>query len=331
MSGGKWTWQGLAGAAMLVTLAGRAPAQAPAPAAQPGAERLAAPKATDGTTPVALVNGEVITLGELEAVLKLSGPTPVQLPEEQQRHHRMEALGMLIDEVLMRQFLTKNAPPVPEAEVGKRVAELEAGLKRQGKSLQELCREINKTEAQVRADIAHGIQWANYSRARVTEADARKYYDEYRDFFDKVTVRASHIVLRVPAGTPEAERAQARAKLTELRAQLVAGKLDFAEAAKAHSQDPSAQKGGDLGWFPRLWVFDDAFARPAFALQVGQISDVVQTDYGLHLIKVTDRKPGQPSEYDKIKDAVREFCTEDLHQQILAQQRKTSDIKINLP
>ena len=293
---------------------------------------MPAPQAVDEKKAVAVVNAEVITLGDLETVLKLSGPEPVQLPEAQRRQHRMEALGMLIDEALMRQFLAKNGPAVPPAEVDKRLKELEAGLKKQGKSLQELCRDINKTEAQVRADIAHSIQWANYSRARITEADTRKFYDEYRDFFDKVTVRASHIVLRVPATASEAEVAAARNKLTDLRTQILAGKLDFAEAAKNHSQDPSALKGGDLGFFPRLWVFDDAFARPAFALQVGQVSDIVRTDYGLHLIKVTDRKkPDQLSEYEKIKDAVREFCMEDLHQQILAQQRKTAKIDISLP
>ena len=74
-----------------------------------------------------------------------------------------------------------------------------------------------------------------------------------------------------------------------------------------------------------------AVARPAFALQIGQVSEVIRTDYGLHLIKVTDRKPGQASEYDKIKEAVREFCIEDLHQQLLVQQRKAAKIDINLP
>src|SRR3712207_8071236 len=62
-------------------------------------------------------------------------------------------------------------------------------------------------------------------------------------------------------------------------AQVVAGKLDFAEAARAHSQCPlSASKGGDLGLIPRKWVFEESFARAAFALPVGQVSDVVRSE-----------------------------------------------------
>jgi parvulin-like peptidyl-prolyl isomerase len=124
---------------------------------------------------------------------------------------------------------------------------------------------------------------------------------------------------------------QARAKLADVRAQIVAGKLDFAEAARKFSQCPSASKGGDLGFFPRKWVFEEDFARAAFAVPVGQVSDVVQTEYGLHLIKVTERKAGQPSDYAKIKDSVRDLCMEDLRQQLLAEQRKASRIEILLP
>ena len=66
-------------------------------------------------------------------------------------------------------------------------------------------------------------------------------------------------------------------------------------------------------------------------MKVGDVSDVVETDYGLHLIKVTDRKPGQPSEYNKVKDEVRELCTEEMRLALLAQQRKAAHIEINLP
>src|SRR5262249_2569238 len=139
------------------------------------------------------------------------------------------------------------------------------------------------------------------------------------------------IVLRVPAGVPEAEKAAVRAKLTEIRNLIVSGKLDFAAAAKAYSQDPAAERGGDLGFFPRKWAYDEAFLKAAFALAPGQVSEIVPTEYGLHLIKVLERQPGKLSEYAKIKEAVREFCTEDLRQQLLAKERKAAKIEINLP
>jgi peptidyl-prolyl cis-trans isomerase C len=282
--------------------------------------------------PAAVVNGVAITTAEIEAVLKASGPAPVQLAESQRRQRQMEALAMLIDNLLMRQLLQKHTAPVSAEEVNRRLKEMEAGLREQGKTLQEFCHDTNQTDAQLRAGIADHLRWAAYAKAHISDAAVQAYYADNKDFFDGVTVRASHIVIRVPAGTAEAERNKARAKLEELRKQLLADpKADFAALAKLYSQDPRAAQGGDLGYFPRKWVFDEPFARAAFALQVGQISDVVQTDYGYHLIKVTDRKPGKPSNFTELKEAVREFCTEDLRQGLLAKERKAAKIEVNLP
>jgi len=129
----------------------------------------------------------------------------------------------------------------------------------------------------------------------------------------------------------ENEKAQARTQLTALRNDLLAKKIDFAEAAKKYSQCPSAAKGGDLDFFPRKGVVDDEFARVAFGLQIGQVSEIVQTVFGLHLIMPTQRKEGKGSDYNKIKDEVRELCLQELWQAVMASQRKNAKIEINLP
>jgi peptidyl-prolyl cis-trans isomerase C len=307
-------------------------APAPAPAATPAQAPPAAPaSATAAAKPVAVVNGEPIPMADLETVLKQAPPMAVQLPEDRKKQMQREALAMLIDEVLLAQFLKQNAPPVSPAEVDKKLADLVQEMKKQGKTLQDFCRDTNQTEAQVRTGLGKVMQWAAYARAHVSDADVEKYYRDCRDFFDGVTVKASHIVLRVPPTASDGEKAAARAKLTELRAQILANKIDFAEAAKQHSQCPSASGGGDVGYFPRKWVVEEAFAKAAFALPVGGISEIVETDYGLHLIKVTDRKAGQPADFAKIKEDVRDFCTEELRVQLLTQMRKAAKIEVNLP
>lgn len=280
--------------------------------------------------PIAVVNGIPISQAELDAVLKAADPVPVTLPEAQRRKRQMEALAMLMDNVLMRQFLEKNTPPVPPAEVSKRIGEMETGLREQGKSLAEFCQDTNQTIDQLRANVVDHLRWNAYVAGNVSESAVAKYYAENKDFFDGTTVRASHIVVRLPSTATDTEKVRARETLARLRQQLAADpKVDFGELARQYSQDPQASKGGDLGWIPRKW-YDESFARAAFSLQVNQVSDVVQTDFGMHLIKVTDRKPGKPSEYARIKEAVREFCAEDLRQQILGEQRKTAKIEINL-
>src|SRR5581483_591409 len=117
----------------------------------------------NGVKPVAVVNGEAITATDLELAMKQAGPVPVQLPEVRKRQMQFELLGLMIDEALMRQFLAKNAPPVTGAEIDRRLADLAEGLKKQGKSIADLCNETHQSEAQFRAGMGHRIQWEHYT------------------------------------------------------------------------------------------------------------------------------------------------------------------------
>jgi parvulin-like peptidyl-prolyl isomerase len=311
-----WLVQSLASMAVLTVLVNGARTQLLRPA----------------TKPAAVVDGTQITMAEVENVLKQAGPTATPLTEMQRKQLQMEALGMLIDDLLMEQFLRKNAPQIIVAEVDKKVAELTASLKQQqGKSLADFCKESGQNEVQLRTNILNMLRWAAYVKEHLTEADVKRYYEESRDFFDRVAVRASHIVLRVSSSASPGEREQIRTRLQALRQEIASGKIDFAEAAKKYSQCTSAPNGGDIGYFPRKLAVEEAFAKAAFALKVGEVSDVVETDYGMHLIKVTDRKPGQPADFNKIKDEVRELCTEEMRLAVLAKQRKAAQIEINLP
>ncbi len=131
----------------------------------------------------------------------------------------------------------------------------------------------------------------------VNEDDLRTYYKENLSrLAGKEERRASHILIQVAKDAPAAEREKAKAKAEELLAELRKAPSRFAELAKKESQDPgSAASGGDLGFFGR-----DAMVKPfenaVFALKKGQISDVVDSDFGYHIIMLTDIKtPPQPS------------------------------------
>lgn len=323
----KWAGRGVAGVAALACTVAGASAQGPGKAAPPPA--AAAP--ADLSKVVAVVNGEPITMAEVDAVIKMAGPAPMPLPEEQQKERLKIAVGMLVDNVLMHQFLLKNTAPPQPAEIDKKLAEMETALKQQKKTLAEICAGTHMTPAKLREDVADHLRWAAYVQGHVNDAILEQYYKEYKDFFDRVLVRCSHVVIRLPANASESDKAQARAKLQAVRAEIAANKIDFAEAAKKFSQCPTAEKGGDLGYLPRKGVADEAFAKAAFALQPGQVSDVVQTDYGLHLIKVTERKPGQPQEYAKIKEQVREVYAEEMAMRLVGEQHKTAKVEVRLP
>ena len=142
--------------------------------------------------------------------------------------------------------------------------------------------------------------------ASVTEEDAREYYDSNADRFNTPErIRASHILVKVNEGDTEIVRQQKKEKIDGIHAQLVAGG-DMAELARANSECPSSEKGGDLGFFGRNQMvkpFEDA----AFALEVGEISPVVETNFGYHVITVTEKEEAGVTPFEDVKDSIIDY------------------------
>ena len=284
--------------------------------------------------PAAVVNGATISQADVEAAVKvMNGPTPVQVPESRQRQMRFEALGILIDNLLLEQFLRKNAPPAGPQEIARHIAELETALKKDGKKLADYLAENGMTAAQLREQVMNALQWRDYTKARVSDADLQQYFKDNKDFFDGVQVRASHILIRVPLTAGDGDVKAAQTRLQAIRQEIETGKITFADAAKKYSQCPRAPEGGDVGYFPRKFVWDEEFAKAAFnpQLKIGDLIGLVRTEAGWHLIQLTDRKTGTPSDFAKIKDGVRDLYLTELRMNIVAAQRKQARIEINLP
>jgi peptidyl-prolyl cis-trans isomerase C len=295
-----------------------------------GAQENKTPKSpVPNTKPAAVVNGVTISLGDVEALIKARGPLPGEATETQRKQLKQLALDKLIDDLLLQQFLQKNAPRMAQEELAKRLSEMESALKKEGKTLADLSKETGQTEEQLRRNAVNGLLLEGFIKGKVKEPDLKRFYTDNKDFFDGAAVKASHIVLRVKPNAPESERQAAHDKLLRIRQEIVAKKITFADAAKKYSESETASRGGDLGFFPRKGAVEEPFAKAAYSLEPNQISNVVATDFGMHLIVVTDKKAGQPSDYDKIKDSVRESYIEEMIQNLLAEKRKESKIVIS--
>lgn len=146
---------------------------------------------------------------------------------------------------------------------------------------------------------------ANKLKIDVTEEQLKTYYDEYPDDFGSAEERkASHILIAIPANADKATVKKAKAKAEKLLAEIKAGK-DFATIASKNSDDTvSAEKGGDLGFFSK-GVMDPAFETAAFALKkTGDLSEIVRSAFGFHIIKLTGIKPGTVKPFDDVKAEV---------------------------
>jgi peptidyl-prolyl cis-trans isomerase C len=144
--------------------------------------------------------------------------------------------------------------------------------------------------------------------------------------------RARHILIRVPATASKEQKDAAYKKIKDIQAQLKKG-ADFSELAKKYSEDPgSKERGGDLGYFSRGDMVP-AFDKAAFSLDVGQVSDIVETDFGYHIIQLDEKKAATKMSLDDIKDDLREYLFQQRgakrFESYVKDLRSKADIKVN--
>jgi peptidyl-prolyl cis-trans isomerase C len=323
------------GLAVLPALAQTAP---PAQPTQPAAP-IAAPAA-------ATVNGYVIPETAVQRALE-------RLPPARRAEARPELINYLIDNVLVEQHLVQQGVKVEPAEVDKRIEEMKSELAKQNRDLMKMLQEMKVSVPELREQTAADLRWDRYASSQATDSALKQMFETDKVMFDGTTVRARHILLTPPAGDAAAAQkvqgdlvkikqdieAKVNAELAKQpadaeplareKARIALIDDAFAEKAREISVCPgSKNQGGDVGWFQRAGFMVEPFARTAFALKTYQISDVVQTQFGYHLILVTDRKPGMDIKFDDVKDDVREAFCERLRESILAQIKSRSQIVI---
>ncbi len=142
-------------------------------------------------------------------------------------------------------------------------------------------------------------------KVKATDEGIREYYEENKNKFrDPARIRARHILVKVNRTAQEEELKQARDKTENILSRVKSGE-DFAKLASEYSDDPgSKSKGGDLGFFSRGRMAPE-FERAAFSLNPGDISDIVQTNFGFHIIKVAEKKEPSIKPYEAVKEQLR--------------------------
>lgn len=143
------------------------------------------------------------------------------------------------------------------------------------------------------------------AKVKASDEDARKYYDEHHNEFGTPEERrAAHILIAVKGSAPQAEQDMAKAKAEQLLQQVRQNPAKFADLARKYSQDPgSAANGGDLGYFGR-GAMVKPFDAAAFDLKVGEISGLVKSDFGFHIIKLMAIKPSRVLPFDEARQGI---------------------------
>ena len=278
---------------------------------------------------IATVNGSGITVGNYEKVLGLNkqsmeayyGNTIWDQEIEPGVKYKDKFKEMILDQMIYTEAIyeaakKENLLPTEE-EVNKSIEEFNNGIKDNEEYKKQL-KEIGIDDNFLKYHFERSLASNNYKEKfnkdnAVTNAEVKKYYDDNKDDFYIDKVKASHILIKTiddqDKELSDKEKEKAKKKAEEVLAKAKSGE-DFAELAKEYSQDTvSAKNGGDLGFFGRgemVKPFEDA----AFSMKVGQISDLVQSDFGYHIIKVTDKEDRQQT-FDEVKDIIKETLQED--------------------
>jgi len=166
----------------------------------------------------------------------------------------------------------------------------------------------------------------------VTDEEVLTFYNENPSYFtEPERVHASHILVTVEAEDSVEDKEGAKAKIDRISRELEAG-ADFAATAIKESEGPSAPKGGDLGEFTRGQMVGE-FETVAFALPVGEISGVVETQFGYHLIKVHERFPESTVPLEVVKDSINSFLIQNKNQKNLTDflEGLKNEAKIRIP
>lgn len=290
--------------------------------------------------PVARVNGVEIPaaafLKEFKATLERYQRARHQVAPALRERLKDNIVRRLVDAELIAQEAQKLGVAVNEEDFQK---EWEEHRKRYGSDdsfksfLDRSGMTVEDLQAQYRHNLLREKVFAKITeKLEVTEKQRKDFYEQNKGRYDNPEqVRASHILIRVkPDATPE-EKAAARAKADDLAKKAKQKGADFAVLAAEHGEDPTKDRGGDLGFFGRgrmVKPFEDA----VFAMKDGQVSDVVETSFGYHIIKRTGYKAASSKSYAELKEqidrSVRSRTRNEVIRDALKSWRETAKLEI---
>jgi peptidyl-prolyl cis-trans isomerase C len=268
----------------------------------------------------AIVNGKVISYDDFAVELDMQRRRIQQqgqtIPDQMLPLLRARVLESLINLELLYQESVKRNIKVSNEDIDKEVTEIKGRFK-DPNQFESALAGMKMSEADLRKQIAqrsaiqHLLDAEVITGGEVSETEAQAFYSDNPGYFQQPEqIRARHILIKVDEKASDAEKTVARKKIEAIQKRIVQGE-DFGELAKKESEGPSSTRGGDLDYFSRGSMVKP-FEEAAFALKPDEVSDIVETPYGYHLIQLMDRKPAQIIPFIEVKDQIIMKLSDDL-------------------
>jgi peptidyl-prolyl cis-trans isomerase C len=300
------------------TTPGASGTSAAASGGAPGAPPAPAPiKPVPAQIPpvIARVNGEDVKKADLDQIIHtMEGRAGQPVPPDRRDEIYRNAIDQLVVYKLLSQESKNRGIKVDEPEIDAKIGQLRSQFPTQ-EAFDKALKDRGMSTDTLRRDARVDISVTKLMDAEVaslpgpSDADAKDFYVKNPDQFkEPEQVRASHILIRVEPNADAAAKKKARAEIDSVLKQAKAGG-DFAKLAQQHSQDPSsAGQGGEMPYFTRGQMVPP-FEKVAFELKPGQISDVVTTQFGYHVIKVMDHKAERAVPFEEAEAKIKEYLS----------------------
>ncbi len=259
---------------------------------------------------VAEVNKVKITKEELQKNMRRHLRAQLAYFRESDHHFLLKRVleKMVQRELILQEALSAGFAPSDEI-VSQYVERLTSELPN-GETLEGLLakKELGRKafEAGIREDLAVEayLKQTVYQPLTMSDSEVRERFEaDPKSFAAPLEVRARHILIQVAEDADPEEETAARDRIEKVRLLASAEKSNFTELARQYSQGPSNVKGGDLGFFTQNQM-DESFAKAAFALEPGQVSEIVRTRFGFHIIKLIERRGGETPAFSDVKQQV---------------------------
>ena len=324
-----------------------APAAEKAPGAKPEGDAKEPTAAAEMKLPdvVADVEGEPLPKGELETALKNAVRTQgmdLSVLDKMPAAQRAQTYKMVLDGLILERLVAKRSAKieVKDEEVEERLMQIKKGYPDE-EAFKKQVESSGYTLDRVVKDVRSSIQqqrWIEEQKkggvAKVTDADAEEFYKGNPEQFKQPEmVKASHILVKLGEQTKE-EDVAVKEKIAKELLDRVKGGEDFAKLALEMSEDPSAkQNKGDLDFFTKEQMVPE-FSKAAFEAKSGDIVGPVKTQFGFHIIKVTDRKEASVMSLEEVKPRLVSFLenrkSDEFVRKMLKELREKAEVKIHL-
>ena len=284
----------------------------------------AADKKQSSEDKVAVVNGTVITRTEFDRAVGFERQRGMQTGKSvDDARLREGVLKQLVGTALLYQESQKEGIKVDQKAVDESLEQWKKRFPNEEEYKKAMIN-ANLSVPQMKEDIKRGMTIKKFiverfvDKTTIPEKEIKAYYESHTNLFKQPEqVQASHILIKVEPKAKESEKEDALKKIREVQKKQIKGD-DFAKLAKEYSQGPSNAKGGDLGYFKRGQMVP-AFEEVAFKLKPGEVSDIVNTRFGYHLIKVVDKKPESTVPYEEIKERLGQYLKQEKVQKEVSQ------------